>query len=137
MTVSWIEIEVVAADNDVFGIRCFEDDDASGTKHAQHFIQQSHQRIEREVLDDMKSGNGAGALIGDALEVDKQILRSDVEAARAALFDLETIIIDAARLDPIVGEQLKPLPAPATKIDHRRMFFHVGQILPKAFLDLF
>src|SRR5205814_2452297 len=98
MTVRRVEIEVVAAYDDVIGIRCFEDRDTTRTKHPQHFIQQHRQRIEREMLDDMKSGDGPGTLVRHVLQILKQILFGDVEVTRPTLFDLKPVAVYAACL---------------------------------------
>src|SRR5262245_48323083 len=104
MAVRRVEIKVVAADDDVIRVRCFENHDAAGTKHTHDVVQQRYQRIEREMLDDVKSGDGAGAGIAEALQIREHILLDNVETECLTLFNLETVVIDSSRLDSVFRE---------------------------------
>src|SRR5688572_13745830 len=125
MPVRRIEIEVVAAYDEVFGIRSFEDHDATRTKHAHHFVQQGHEGVERKVFDNVESGDRTRACIGNVVQEHEQILIADVETTCAALHGLKTVAIDTASVESVVRKQLQPLTTPAARIDHRRILFNV------------
>ncbi len=53
-----------------------------------------------------------------SLQKDEQILIGNVETTRAALRGLQTVAIDTARFESVLGNQFQPLATPAAKIDH-------------------
>ncbi len=134
-----IEVEEVAADENVFGIWCFEDRDAARTQHAQHFVEQGDQRIDRNVLDDVKARDRADTGVGEAAQVTDDVVVDDVESSFATLRDRHSVPFHTTRCDTGFIQDFEPLATAGTEIDHIRIrhCLYVRQIDPETLFDLF
>src|SRR5215216_4781173 len=77
--VSRIEIEITTADQQVLRVWSLENDEPAGFERAAGFIEKLHQRFEREVLGEVKSGDGAQASIPQRSQVRERLALDDVQ----------------------------------------------------------
>jgi hypothetical protein len=136
MTMGRVHVEVIAANQNVFRVRRLENDEAFRPQYPQRLIQQRNQRVECNMLDDVKAGDRADATIIQTSEMNKKIFFRDVQASVTTLRNLNSICIYAMCFNPRCTQNLQPLAAPAAKIDDCRLFFDVRQVNFEAFLDL-
>src|SRR4026208_1013495 len=97
MLVGGIEIEEVAADQNVFRIGCFEDRYTTRTQHAQHFVKQRYEGLYGHVFDDVKTGYRVSAGIGGAAQTREHAVFDDYESSFAAASDRTRVFVDAER----------------------------------------
>jgi len=137
MPVRGVEVEVLAADEYVFGVRCFENHDAARAQYSHHFTHERDENIKRNMLDDVKTGDCAGRPIRKTTQMSYEIFFANVQAASAALFDLNTIRVDAVRFDSGLTQEFQPFAPAATKIDDRCALVDVCQVNLESLFNVF
>src|SRR5438128_1016234 len=113
-----IEIEVATADKHVLRIWCFKDDGATRLQHAHGLIQKLNERIDRQMLDEVKASDGAKTCIVKTREVIDQILFRDLQAALDALPYENAIGIHADAAKFLFFQELEPLAASAADVEN-------------------
>ncbi|KVM56055.1 hypothetical protein WJ58_14560 [Burkholderia ubonensis] len=115
--VAGIQIEIAACNDDVFRVRCFEDQQPAGLQHAQRFADDRSNLLEGHMLDNVKSRNKD---VTTRIERGKVLDSVTLKCRQTSLptrFEHIGIEIHTNRAEPCFDHQLQPFAATAAQIE--------------------
>lgn len=117
MFVAGIQIEIAACNDDVFRVRCFENQQPAGLQHAQRFADDRSNMLERHMLDNMKSRNKDVTIWSERGEMLDSITLKYRQTALPARFEHIGIEVHTNRTEPRFYHDLQPFAATAAQVE--------------------
>jgi len=141
--VGGVAVEGAGADDQVFRVGGFQDQDPARNKGAVGRVQQSDQGFQGQVFDEMEGRDRAEALGRLVAEVPQGVGRFDLKAESGAHICGCLIEIDAPGGQPLLPKQLQPFAPTAPDVQDRGVLLpgpgalQVRQVHAQSALDLF
>jgi hypothetical protein len=141
LQVRWVEVKIAGADNQVFRIRCFQNNQTARQQHTSGLRDQRLCILERQVFHQMEGRYQCHAGVGQGAQYRQRIGRFHVQATLAARREHPFIQVDAMRRKSGLVHQLEPFAAAATEVERAgagiecRQLVDKRRIRPQAALD--
>ena len=115
MQVRRVGVEVRGGTDQVFRVRCLEDDHAAGSEYALALIQQGVELLERQVLDHMERGDRCQAVLRLLGQPQQRVLLHGAQTLLVTGLDIHRVQIDAdARV--VLRQHLQPFTPAAADV---------------------